>query len=400
MTSESRDINNKKAEVISTFPDEDRRSKSALKLLVTVNGKLLEEWGEDAHPTHSRIYHIINELKKFNDVEVSYIRFKQMPRSNLINRMYNNIIKSRVALQYLLKIIRYNPVVYFEYPYYMTVLQNQIVFRICVLLGIKTILDVHDTMEQSEAISNGVSAMNREMERYCFLNATVISFSLNPAMWARLSEMYQIPEEKKVVFVPNAFEESFIGEHQEAYKSVEGRFNICYIGGLGKNRGVDILVRACLHLHGKYPCIRLYLFGEYSEGFSEDIIDIIESSDFITRKVVKRKDLPGMLKDMDLFVMPYNPKIDYTNLCSPTKYFEYMATGRPILSTKCKSILDLAEGGVIYADYNVIDFEEKIEKLMTNQELREKLSAEQESQRCSHTWQERAKRIHDALIEI
>jgi len=393
-------MNNKETVIISTSPEKGRHAKRPIKLLVTVNGELLEEWGGDTHPTHARIYHIINELKKFDNIEIFYIKFKQKPRINLINKIYNNIVKTSVAMRYLSKIIKHNPVVYFEYPYYMTVLQNQIVFKICVLLGVKTILDVHDTMEQSEAISNGVSALNRETEKYCFRNATIVSFSLNPAMWARLSEMYQIPEEKKVVFVPNAFEESFMGEHQEAYKSVEGRFNICYIGGLGKNRGVDILVRACLHLHSKYPYIKLYLFGEYSEGFSGDMIDIIESSDFITRKVVKRKDLPGMLKDIDLFVMPYNPKIDYTNLCSPTKYFEYMATGRPILSTKCKSILDLADGGVIYADYNVIDFEEKIEKLMTNRELREKLSAEQESQRCSHTWQERAKRIHDALIDI
>jgi glycosyltransferase involved in cell wall biosynthesis len=303
-------------------------------------------------------------------------------------------------MRYLSKIIKYNPVVYFEYPYYMTVLQNQIVFKICVLLGIKTILDVHDTVEQSEAISNGVSALNRETERYCFRNATIISFSLNPAMWAKLTEMYQVPEEKKVVFVPNAFEKSFMGEHQEAYKSVEGRFNICYIGGLSKNRGVDILISASSNLHSKYPYLKLYLFGEYSEGFSEETKKIIESSNFITRNLFKRKDLPRMLKDIDLFVMPYNPEIDYTNLCSPTKFFEYMATGRPVLSTKCKSVLDLAAGGVIYADYNAIDFEEKIEELITNQELREKLSAEQASQRYHHTWEERAKRIHDALMEI
>jgi glycosyltransferase involved in cell wall biosynthesis len=393
-------LNNKKAELISTSPDEDQRSKSFIKILVTVNGKLLEEWGEDSHPTHSRIYHIINELKKFNDIEIIYIGFRQMQRTSLSNRIYNNIIKSEVALRYLWKIVKNNPFVYFEYPYSMTVLQNRIIFRICVLLGIKTILDVHDTWEQSKAIGNGVSALSRETERYCFQNATLISFSLNPAMWMRLAGIYDISGEKRVVYVPNAFEESFMENHLQAYRNVEGRFNICYIGGLSKNRGVDILVRACSSLHDRYPFLRLYLLGEYSEGFSEEIINIIEKSDFITRRVVKRKDLSGMIKDMDLFVMPYNPEINYTNLCSPTKYFEYVATGRPILSTKCKSVLDLADGGVIYSDYNVKDFEEKIETLMTDIGLREKLSAEQESQRYSHTWQERAKRIHDALIEI
>jgi glycosyltransferase involved in cell wall biosynthesis len=163
---------------------------------------------------------------------------------------------------------------------------------------------------------------------------------------------------------------------------------------------VDILVRACFSLYNKYPFLKLYLLGGYSEGFSEEIINIIESSDFITRKVVKRKALSAMIREMDLFVMPYNPDKGYTNLCSPTKYFEYMATGRPVLSTKCKSILDLAEGGVIYSDYSVRSFEEKIEKLITDVSLREKLSAEQARQRYRHTWRKRAKRIHDALLEV
>ncbi len=393
-------MNSKGTAIAGTSHEKDHQANHPIKLLVTFNGELIEEWGEDTHPTHARMYHIINELDKFDNIEISYIKFKQKPRINLMNRIYNNIIKTSVAIRYLLRIIKYNPVVFFEYPYYMTVLQNQIVFKICVLFGIKTILDVHDTMEQSEAISNGVSALNRETERYCFQNATVISFSLNPAMWAQLTEMYQIPEEKKVVFVPNAFEESFMAEHQEAYKSVDGRFNICYIGGLGKNRGVDILISASSNLHSKYPYLKLYLFGEYSEGFLEGAKKAIECSDFITRKLVKRKDLSGMLKDIDLFVMPYNPEVEYTNLCSPTKFFEYMATGRPVLSTKCKSVLDLAAGGVIYADYNVNDFEKKIEKLITNHELREKLSSELASQRYHHTWKERATRIHDALMVL
>jgi len=376
------------------------RPKFPIRLLVIINGVLLEAWGNDSFPTHSRIYQLLNELKKFEDIDILSIRFPQRPRDSIANCIYNNIIKSYIAIKYLYIILLSSPIVYFEYPFSMTVMQNRMVYWFCVLMGTKIVLDVHDTLAQSEAIGNGKSSITYGIERYCLKNATLISFSLNFAMWSQLAEMYQVSKEKKVVFVPNAFENSFMKMHEKPVRSVPGRFSVCYIGGISKNRGVDLLVSACYNLHGKYPYLKLYIFGEYGEGFSRQIMDIIEESDFITRLIVKRKDLPAMVKDMDIFFMPYNPNIEYTNLCSPTKFFEYMATGKPIISTRCRSILDIARGGVIYADYSVKDFEDKIERLITDEELREKLSAEQVEQRLHHTWRERAEKIHDALLQI
>jgi glycosyltransferase involved in cell wall biosynthesis len=370
-----------------------------IKLFVAVNGAILEDWGMDSFPTHARIYQLVNELKKFNDIEISYVRYKQLPRTRITNIIYNNVEKSLAALHSMIKIIKLRPFVYFEYPLSMTIMQNRLIFKICNLLKMKTILDVHDTMEQAEAISNGRSAVSMWMEKDCFKNATLISFSLNPTMWERLAETYKIPDGKKVIFVPNAFEESLIGQNREPYRVEIGRFNVCYIGGLSKNRGIEILVKACLNLHEKYPYLKLLLFGDYGWGISEELKNIIENGGLIKRKMVLRKDLYKVLNEIDLFVMPYNPSVDYMNLCSPTKLFEYIAAGRPIISTKCKSVRESVERGIIYTDYCSQDLEKKIEILIENTELRERLSCELLEQRDSHTWVERAARIHLALNE-
>jgi glycosyltransferase involved in cell wall biosynthesis len=379
---------------------ESDKAECPLKLLVIVNGEIIEKWGEDSFPTHARIYHLVNEIRKFDGINICYVSYQQLPRSGLLKIIYNNIIKTFVLIKYLFIVIRYSPHVYFEYPYSMTTAQNRILFKSCTLLKLKTILDVHDTVEQAEAIGNGRSVITKETEKYCLEKATLIS-SLNPSMWDRITERYNLPKGKRVVFVPNAFEESFLQEFKDAYRSIKGRFNICYIGGLSKNRGIDILTQSCTELHKKYPNIRLYLFGEYGKEISEDVKRIIESSDFILRRVVPRKMLAEQLRDIDLFVMPYNPGVDYLNFSSPTKFFEYIGTGKPIVSSKCKSLLDIGKGGaIIYFDYNESDLKSKIEMLIASPEMRDSISKKTMYLRADHTWKKRAEVLYDAIRSI
>ena len=76
-------------------------------------------------------------------------------------------------------------------------------------------------------------------EKYCFIRATLL-VALNPIMWERIKQTYRL-DEKSVVFVPNWVEEEFFAQHPAPYSPVEGRFNICYIGALTRNRGIDLL---------------------------------------------------------------------------------------------------------------------------------------------------------------
>jgi glycosyltransferase involved in cell wall biosynthesis len=298
-------------------------------------------------------------------------------------------------------IAKERPFVYFEYPFFMIDFQNRWIFRICNLLGIRTILDVHDTIDQAEAISDGKWALNQRIEEYLFTNASLISFSLSPSMWDEIRTRYNISADKKIVFVPNAFEESLMELFQYPYKSVRGRFNIMYVGGLSKNRGIDLLVQACSRLHGKYNCIKLYLFGNYGFGVSDDIKNIIETSDFIEKKFVLRKDIPHELRNADLLVMPYNPHEMYMSRITPMKFFEYIGTGIPILSTKCESLSEImVQGDIISVDYDVKDFERKIEQLINDPELRNRMSINLMRIRHLHTWEERARRLNEAIESL
>ena len=99
--------------------------------------------------------------------------------------------------------------------------------------------------------------------------------------------------------------------------------------------------------------------------------------------------------------MPYDPRESYMNFSSPTKFFEYIGTAKPILCTKCESIVEIGkDGGIIYVNYDALDLEKKAEMLIVNPKIREKLSEELIKIRPRHTWKERAKTVQEALKSL
>jgi glycosyltransferase involved in cell wall biosynthesis len=371
-----------------------------IKLFAVVNGKILDGLDTNVSATYTRIHYLLNGIGVFPDLEVKSIRFKQMLGKNLTSLIYNNLIKTIVAFRTAAALIADRPVVFFAYPHSLTTMQNRGLFHLCKFLQLDTVLDIHDTVEQAQVIGTGKSTLSREQESYYFRKADLI-LALNLPMWNYLRNKYKLDKNKRIAFVPNAYEETLCEAYPKRYNSIRNRFNICYLGGLTKNRGIEILFKACEELHKKYPYLKLYLFGSYGESITSELKDSIERSDFIVRKQIPRKDLPEALDDVDLFVMPYDPRESYMNFSSPTKLFEYIGTAKPILCTKCESLLEIGkDGGIIYVNYDALDLEEKAEMLILNPEIREKLSEELIKIRPHHTWKERAKTVHEVLVSL
>jgi glycosyltransferase involved in cell wall biosynthesis len=367
------------------------------KLFAAVNGEILESLEENTTPTYTRIHYLLIELKNFEDMEVMAIRFHLLSTKGLGGILYNNILKTVVALRSALLLILYRPLVYFAYPHSLTTIQNRMLFRFCRMLHLKIILDIHDTIEQGEAVGSSRSALNEYQEAYYIKNATIV-LALNCFMWEHLKEKYGIMQDIKVILVPNAYDEKFQELFPEKYKSVPNRCNICYIGGLSKNRGVDMLFEACSKLHDIYPCLKLYLYGPYGYGFSGELKNKIKESDFALQSEVPRKDMPKSLLDMDILMMTYNPQEKYMDFSSPTKIFEYLGTGKSIMCSKCRSLLDIGkQGAIIYFDYNESDLASGMEMLITNPSMRENISEKIMSMRAEHSWKKRAEVIYEAI---
>jgi glycosyltransferase involved in cell wall biosynthesis len=236
-------------------------------LFAVVNGRILDDLGNSTSATYTRIHYLLRGLK-YLGVDVDSISFDLRKGRNISDIAYNNALKTLVALRTVLWLIRHRPSVYFAYPHSLTTFQNRAVFKLCEQLHLNILLDLHDTIEQATVIGDGSYAVSEDIEIECMKNSTFIFSALDELAWQQMRDAYSLSI-VNMVPVQNAFEDSLIDQFHDPYKSVEGRFNICYLGGLSKNRGVDLLVEACLDLHQKYPHMRLYIFGSYGVGFPE-----------------------------------------------------------------------------------------------------------------------------------
>ncbi len=369
-----------------------------IRIFAVCNGTLLKSLGTGVSPTYTRIHFLLKGLADHPDVKIDAVPCDLPAGRGISRRLANNMRKTLAALRSAYRIRRDRPWVYFAYPHSMTTVQNRILFSFCSLIGARTILDLHDTLEQTGAVGDGNEQLDRRFEAGCLRKASLV-VALNRPMWERVSRTCGLNGSTPVVIAPNAFEDAFMHLYREPYRAAEGRFNVCYIGALTKNRGIDLLVEASTVVHAENPDLRLHLYGPYGPGIPAGLRDRIENAEWIVRRELPREEIPAALKTMDVLVMPYNPQEPYLNFSSPTKLYEYIGTGIPILCTKCESLVGVgSNGGILYVDYTTDAFRDAIAMLRNRPYLREEMSRRLCAIRSDHTWSARAKSIRAGIL--
>lgn len=152
---------------------------------------------------------------------------------------------------------------------------------------------------------------------------------------------YQLAPGRPALVFPGILESkldlAFFLSNQNALDiNSSGCFTILYAGGLSAAYGVDRLVEAVLGLEDKI-LVRLKLFGR---GDQEDRVRELSATNsriFYGGFVEKATLLPE-LRDADLLINPRPTTETFARLSFPSKLIEYLATAKPVLTTRIPSI--------------------------------------------------------------
>ena len=179
----------------------------------------------------------------------------------------------------------------------------------------------------------------------------------------------------------------------------EERFTIGYTGHLYSGRGVELM----LGMAERLPNITFMLTG----GEHEDVTNLrirVESRNLrnvILTGFIPNSELPCYQAACDLLLMPYQRKVagssggDISKYLSPMKLFEYMACGRPILSSDLpvfREVLNERNAVLIIPD-DIDQWVENIEALISDSDTRRELSERAKMDVKQYTWKTRAERI-------
>jgi glycosyltransferase involved in cell wall biosynthesis len=163
----------------------------------------------------------------------------------------------------------------------------------------------------------------------------------------------------KVVLVTGAVDtETFrpdpvSGEEVRARYSLGGSPVVGYVGTFQEWHGLSELIEAAQEILQSRADVKFLMVGPYYKETQERVAAAGISGAFIFTGPIQYEQVPKYMNAGDVLVAPYNPaRIESTEqvrkhgLGSPLKVFEYMAVGKPVITTDVKPISDPIQDGV------------------------------------------------------
>jgi len=218
------------------------------------------------------------------------------------------------------------------------------------LLGAKVILDQHDPMpELMRTIFNmdeksfGVRVI-RSLEKWSIARADLV-ITVNAAC-KRIFSSRSCPPEKIGVVMNSPDEEIFPFQTRSLRTSLNQApnrpFVVMYHGSLVERNGLDLAVDALSLVRDAIPTAELRIYGRKTP-FLEQVMEHARSKgvDSNVQYLGPRRleHLAREIDDCDVGVIP-NHRNAFTQINTPTRIFEYLAMGKPVIAPSTPGILD------------------------------------------------------------
>jgi len=190
----------------------------------------------------------------------------------------------------------------------------------------------------------------------------------------------------------------------ELVRRAGSRVDVGYAGHLYPGKGLEIIVEVAR----KLPAATFHIVG----GMDEDIRYWRERTagqdNVVFYGFRPHAEIPSFLQAVDVLVAPYlrsvgahGGKYDVATWMSPLKIFEYMAAGRPIVSSDLPVLREVLQDGrnALMRDPDDIDsWAQAIDRLAADSTLRHALGQAARSNLLqNYTWRVRAERVLQVL---
>jgi glycosyltransferase involved in cell wall biosynthesis len=188
----------------------------------------------------------------------------------------------------------------------------------------------------------------------------------------------------KFVVLPDAVDLNAFPAPQYFKRKCRNRISLGYAGHLYQGRGIDLILDIAERLRD----LKFFVIGGTDELiqywkkqlYSKNIDNVIFTG------FVPNRDIPEKLMSTDILLMPYQRHVavdgnrgDTSEFMSPMKMFEYMATGKPIISSDLpvlKEIMIHGKNAILVHGDSPDLYAESINGIIQNPDLGKKIGEE------------------------
>lgn len=211
------------------------------------------------------------------------------------------------------------------------------------LLGARVVHDMHDLVPELFATKYGGNDFHPVVRLLRLVEGASTSFAahvltVGEALRWRLVATGVPPD--KVTVVMNAADSRLFAPRPSPEQGEH--FRLVYHGSLFERCGVDVAIRAVALLRGDIPTLSFDIYGEgeFAPCLSGLVSSLGLEGTVHLAGAVPLERLPAAVASADLGVVPYR-KNEFTDYIYPTKAFECIALGVPVVVSRTKAIFGL-----------------------------------------------------------
>jgi colanic acid biosynthesis glycosyl transferase WcaI len=200
---------------------------------------------------------------------------------------------------------------------------------------------------------------------------------------------------------PKSLESSLDKEAAKERLGLSGKFIATYLGTVGYAHGLDIMIEMADRLKNDHPDISLLVVGTGAE--EQMIRQLISDHGYKNIKMLglkPRSELPDIFAASDVGLALLRPS-EVFKTAVPTKIYEYMATGLPVLTNvagETTQIISQSKAGVAIPEGNAEALSDQLIQMNENPSKLESMSAAgRHHVDESAKWEQRAQQFEQAL---
>jgi glycosyltransferase involved in cell wall biosynthesis len=276
--------------------------------------------------------------------------------------------------------------------------------------GAKVILDQHDPMpELMRTIFNLHETsfrvrMMRHLERWSIARADLV-ITVNMACKRIFAERSCRTEKIRVVMnSPDGEIFRYRGARSYPARAPRQPFVIMYHGSLVERNGLDLAVDAMAQLCKKVPMAELRVYGR-STPYLEQVMKKAGSLGLENNvRYLGAKKLEELVREIevcDLGIIP-NKRNTFTEINTPTRIFEYLALGKPVIAPRTLGIQDYfrPESLLFFEPGDAGDLAEKMEYVALHGTEATAIAERGQQAYLAHTWQRERETLVNLVAEL
>ncbi len=265
------------------------------------------------------------------------------------------------------------------------------------LLGAKVILDMHDPMPELMTTIFGLDSQSlgvrllKTLERWSMAFSDLV-ITVNRAC-DRIFTTRSCPPEKMLVVMNSPDEEIFPFRpvaQSPAVRDPNKEFIIMYHGSLVERNGLDLAVEALARVRNRVPNAKLRIYGGKSAYLQRVLASVREKSlepavEYLGSKTME--EIVIELDRCDVGVIP-NQRNAFTEINTPTRIFEYLTMGKPVIAPSTMGIQDyFDENSLLFFEAgNPDDLADKLAQVYAQPRATDSITRRGQAVYAKHTW--------------